>query len=177
MRIAFLQETHQTTFDQFRLRRGWVGQFYHSNFHSKPRGAATLINKNVSFFMSTITADSAGHYIIVVGKLYNTPVVQANLYAPNWEDSTFLYQFLFYVCPTWTRIISFLGGDMNCVLSSILDQSSPGATTLSKEAQAIKLFLILIAWLTLGASETPHVKATLSTYLYTKLTHALIIFF
>jgi len=70
--IAFLQETHWTTFDHFRLRGGWVGQLYLSNFHSKSRGTAIFINKNVPFVMSSVEANSAGRYIIVVGKLNNT---------------------------------------------------------------------------------------------------------
>lgn len=61
--IAFLQETHLTTFDHFGLRGGWVGQFYHSNFHSKSRGAAILINKSVPFVMTSVKANSAGCYM------------------------------------------------------------------------------------------------------------------
>lgn len=138
--IAFLQETHLTTFDHFRLRRGWMGQFYHSNFHSKARGTAILINKNVPFVMSSVEADSAGRYIIVVGKLNNTPVILANLYAPNWDDSTFFTDF-FSRLPNIDTHHLILGGDMNCVLSPTLDRSSPRATTSSKAAQAIKQFL------------------------------------
>lgn len=43
--IAFLQETHLTTFDHSKLRGGWVGQLFHSNFHSKSRGTAISIKK------------------------------------------------------------------------------------------------------------------------------------
>ena len=93
--IAFLQETHLTTFDHFRLRGGWVGHLYHSNFHSKFRETAILINKNVPFVMSSVEADSSGPYIIVVGKLNNTLVTLANLYASNWDDSTFFTVFFF----------------------------------------------------------------------------------
>ncbi len=120
--IAFLQETHSSTSDHFRLRGGWVGQFYHSNFHSKSRGTAILINKNVPFVMSNFEADSAGRYIIVVGKINNTPVTLANLYAPNWDDSTFFTNF-FSRLPNIDTHHLILGGDMNCVLSPTLDHS------------------------------------------------------
>lgn len=138
--IAFLQETHLTTFDHFRLRGGWVGQFYHSNFHSKSRGAAILINKSVPFVMTSVEADSAGRYVIVVGKLDSTLVILANLYAPNWDDSTFFTRF-FSRLPNMDTHHLILGGDMNCVLSPTQDRSSPRTATLSKAAQAIKLFL------------------------------------
>ena len=50
--IAFLQETHLRNQDHFRLRKGWVGQLFHSTFHFKSRGAAILINKNIPFISS-----------------------------------------------------------------------------------------------------------------------------
>lgn len=92
--IAFLQETHLQTFDHFQLRGGWIGQSYHSNFHSKSRGVAILINKNIPFVMSKVETDSSGRYIIVVGRLYNTPIVLANVYAPHWDDNSFFCKFL-----------------------------------------------------------------------------------
>ena len=44
--VAFLQETHLRTGETFRMRRDWVGQVFHSNFHSKSRGAAILVDKS-----------------------------------------------------------------------------------------------------------------------------------
>ena len=55
--IAFLQETHLMSSDHNRLCKGWVGQLYHSNYQSKSRGAAILVNKNTPFIMQTVTAD------------------------------------------------------------------------------------------------------------------------
>lgn len=145
--IAFLQETHFDTFDHFRLRGGWVGQFYHSNFHSKSRGAAILINKKVPFIMSRIEADSAGRYIIVVGRLNNTPVILANVYAPNW-DITFFTSF-FSCLPNIETHHLILGGDMNCVLSPTLDRSSPTTTTPSEAAQAMCLCCFIYFFISL----------------------------
>lgn len=92
--IAFLQETHLRTFDHFRLRGGWIGQSFHSNFHSKSRGVAILVNKSIPLVVSKIESDSSGRYVIVVGRLYNTPVILANVYAPHWDDSSFFFKFL-----------------------------------------------------------------------------------
>lgn len=68
--IAFLQETHIRTADLFRIRKGWVGQLYHSSFRSKTRGAAILINKNIPFTMASVDSGPAGRYIIVLYCVY-----------------------------------------------------------------------------------------------------------
>lgn len=70
--IAFLQETHLRTLDHFRIRKGWVGQMFHSNFHSKSRGTAILIHKDVPFSVSSSISDPNGRYVMVSGTLYNT---------------------------------------------------------------------------------------------------------
>ena len=138
--IAYLQETHLRTLDHSRLRGGWIGQVYHSNFHSKSRGAAILINKNIPFVMSKVETDSSGRYIIVTGRLHNTPVILANVYAPHWDDSSFFSNF-FPLLPNMNTHHLILGGDMNCALSPSLDRSSPRITTMSKTAHTIRLFL------------------------------------
>lgn len=81
--IAFLQETHIRLIDRHRLNRGWSGQIYQSNFHSKARGVAIMISKNIPFIVSGVQTDSAGRYIIVIGKLYSLPVILACIYGPN----------------------------------------------------------------------------------------------
>lgn len=86
--------------------------------------------------MSGVEADSAGRYIIVIGRINNTPVILANVYAPNWDDSTF-----FTHLPNMDTHHLILGGDMNCVLSPFLDHSSPKTMAPSKTALAIQLFL------------------------------------
>lgn len=81
--IAFFQETHLCKTDHLRLKCDWVGQLYHSNFNSKSRGTAVLIEKNIPFEAPMIEADPAGRFVIVVGKLCNILVVLANVYAQN----------------------------------------------------------------------------------------------
>ena len=138
--IAYLQETHLRTVDHSRIRGKWIGQSYHSKFDSKSRGAAILINKNVPFVMSKVETDSSGRYIIVVGRLYNTPVILANVYAPHWDDSSFFQKF-FPLLPNMNTHHLILGGDMNSALSPSLDRSSSRTMTMSKTAHAIRLFL------------------------------------
>lgn len=91
--IAFCQETHLCVADHCRLRGGWIGQTYHSNFNSKTRGVAIVINKRIPFIMSKVESAPAGRYVIVVGHLYGLPVILVNIYGPNWEDAVFLAMF------------------------------------------------------------------------------------
>ncbi len=67
-------------------------------FSSRARGVAILIHKDIYFNPSDVLADRNGRYIIVSGLLFNTPVVLANIYAPNFDDHNFLLLsfFLFY---------------------------------------------------------------------------------
>lgn len=115
--IAFLQETHIRSCDSSRLVRGWAGQVYQSNFCSKVRGVAIMISKNVQFTVSHVQTDSAGRYVIVVGKLCTLPVILACIH----------------------HLI--LGGDINCALSPLLDRSISRRASLSKSAHSIQLFL------------------------------------
>lgn len=138
--IAFLQETHLSMFEHSKLKGAWAGQFYHSNFRSKSRGTAILISKNVSFTMTNVEADSSGRYIIVVGRQNNTPVILANVYGPNWDDSTFFTNFFAHIPRIDTHYL-ILGGDMNCVLSPSLDCSSSKTVAPSRATRTIQMFL------------------------------------
>ncbi|KAM7402819.1 hypothetical protein PAMP_018030 [Pampus punctatissimus] len=138
--IAFLQETHLRVADHCRLRGDWIGQTYHSNFNSKTRGVAIVINKRIPFIMSKVESDPAGRYVIVVGHLYGLPVILVNIYGPNWEDAGF-FSNIFSQLPNMDSHHIILGGDMNCVLSPVLDRSSPKVVGDSKSAQTIKAFL------------------------------------
>ena len=88
--VAFLQETHLTIADHFRLRKNWVGQTFHSTFNTKARGAAILVHKNILFAPSKTISDPQGRFIIVSGSLFNTPVALISVYAPNWDDVSFI---------------------------------------------------------------------------------------
>lgn len=87
--IAFLQETHIRSSDNSRLLSGWLGQGFHSSFQAKARGVSILIRQDVSFELHNMASDKFGRYVIISGKLYNTPVVLVNVYAPNIDDVAF----------------------------------------------------------------------------------------
>ena len=109
--FAFLQE-------HFRIRRDWVGQLFHSNFH-KSRGAAILVDKSTPFVASEVIADPKGRYVIVTGELFSTPLVLASVYAPNWDDTSFISSFLSAI-PNLDSHLLILGGDFNCKMSPVL---------------------------------------------------------
>lgn len=138
--VAFLQETHLRTGEHFRMRRDWVGQVFHSNFHSKSRGAAILVDKSTPFVASEVIADPKGRYVIVTGKLFSTPLVLASVYAPNWDDTSFISSFLSAI-PNLDSHLLILGGDFNCTMSPVLDKSSRRTTGPSKCALLIQYFL------------------------------------
>lgn len=116
--IAFLQETHLCREDHVRLRKPWVGQIFHSNFNSKSRGVAILIHKRIRFSPDQIHSDPYGRYIIVSGLLFETPVVFANLYAPNCDSPSFMSN-VFSQLPNLHTHKLILGGDLNCTTSPI----------------------------------------------------------
>lgn len=138
--IAFITETHMRRSDHVSLRRGWVGQVYHSTFQSRARGAGILINKSVSFVASETISDPNGRFVIVVGKLYSRPVILACVYAPNWDDSKFMSSFLSGIPYLDTHQL-ILAGDCNCVINPVLDRSSSRPISNSKTAECIENFL------------------------------------
>lgn len=142
--IAFLQETHLKKADQVRLKKQWVGQIFHSSFDSKTRGTAIIIHKRIKFTSSNCVSDPQGRYVIVSGQLFDTPVVLVNLYAPNWDDESFV-QKLIGKLPDLTKHFLILGADLNCVMNPTLDRSNPKTNSLSKMARAFLDFFQHIA--------------------------------
>ena len=109
--IAFIQETHMRNTDHVRLRKSWVSQVFHSTFNSKARGVAILIHRRTQFIPTSSISDPNGRYLIVTGTIQRTPVLLVNVYAPNF-DALNTHRLIF-------------GGDLNCVINTELDRSSP----------------------------------------------------
>lgn len=139
-KIVFLQETHLNISDHAKLRRRWVSQSFHSLFSSRARGVAILIHKDISFNPSDVLADRNGRYIIVSGLLFNTPVILANIYAPNFDDDKFFTKF-FSAIPNLHSSYLIIGGDLNLCLNPQLDRTSQRGAALSKSAKIINSFL------------------------------------
>lgn len=138
--IVFLQETHSRNIDQVRLSRSWFGDIFHSNFDSKARGVAILVNKRVLFSASKTIADKNGRFLIVAGTLYYNPVLLVNIYAPNFADPNFADR-LFSNLPFLNTYLLILGGDLNCVINPSLDRSNPRTCTQSSMSKSISDFM------------------------------------
>lgn len=138
--IAFLQETHLKNADHLKIKKQLVGQIFHSKFNCKARGTAILIHKSIPFIVSNVISDPNGRYVVVTGSLFNTPLILANVYAPNWDDIDFFRKFL-HSLPNMDTHQLILGGDMNTVMSPSLDRSSTKTLSSSKSSLVLQSYL------------------------------------
>lgn len=139
--IVFLQETHLRLKDHHRLQVPWIGHVYHSNFNSKSRGVAILINKKVQFSSTNVITDKNGRYLIVTGTLMQTRVLLVNVYAPNFDDVEFSNRLLSSIPNLNTHLLIF-GGDFNSVCDPVLDRSSPRKFSQTAMAKSFFDFMV-----------------------------------
>ena len=139
--IIFLQETHLKVNHHTRLRNSWIGQVYHPNFNHNSRGVAVLFRKGVQFSHTKTIHNPSGRFIILTGKLYNSPIILVNIYSPNWDDPQFFTKVILFL--THINIHQFIiGGDLNCVLHPQLDRSNPKpGSQLSKSGGVLDSFM------------------------------------
>lgn len=121
--VIFLQETHLRTADIPRIKRAWMGHLFHSKFSQRARGAAIIIHKRVMFELTETIIDSNGHFVMVLGKLQNIPVILASIYAPNWDNDEFFVNF-FSRLPKVDEHHIIIGGNFSLVQDVSLDRSS-----------------------------------------------------
>lgn len=107
--------------------------------HGRFRGVAILLHKSISFECTKVVTDPNGRYLIVCGKLYQTPVMLINVYGPNWDDEGF-FKSLFSNLPDLSSHLPIFGGDFNCWLDPELDRSSVRTCRPSQSAKVIKMF-------------------------------------
>lgn len=155
--IIFLQETHLRVADQTRRRKSWIGQVFHSSFNSKARGVAILIDKKMQFSATNVISDPQGRYVIVVGTLFNTPVLLVNVYAPNFDDVEFANRLLSSLPDLNTHLMIF-GGDLNTVINPTLDRSSIRSITPSSMSRAFSLFMDQNGYVDPWRFNNPNVK-------------------
>lgn len=132
--IAFLQETHLLVNDWNRLKKGWVGQVFHSNLNTRTRGTAILIHKKIQFNATTIISDPQGICVMVPGLLFHRPVVLVNVYALNWDDEEFIKKII-------SLIPNLTSQQLICVINPALDRSNPKVMNTSKMAKLLATFM------------------------------------
>ena len=139
--IMYLQETHLLNDEHNKLKKGWIGQRFHSEYGVRSRGAAILIRKGVPFTPINTIPDDKDRFIIVTGKLYGNLVALVNLYGPNWDNPQF-FSSLIGKLPDLNSHLLILGGDFNCTLQPALDKSNPKQSrNISKSSSLILSFM------------------------------------
>lgn len=156
--LCFLQETHLRSSEISRIKKSWMGHYFHSRYSERARGAAIIIHRDTLFEPISSISDPNGRYIIVVGKLLNTPVVLASVYAPTWDDDKFFSKF-FSDIPKFADHHLIIGGDFNQVQDIVLDRSSSKQTAITKSANALKLHAEQLGVLDPWRSKFPSSKA------------------
>lgn len=99
-----------------------------------------MINKAVPFRMTTTDTDKNGRYIIVTRTLYGTSVILANIYAPNYDDESFIKSVLNSLPDIHTHNL-ILAGDFTFVMDPVMDRSSKEYQPLSRSAKVMHNFL------------------------------------
>lgn len=130
-----------------KLRYSCIGDTFHSAFNSKDRGVAILISKKLDFTVSKTIEDKNGRFLIIAGKLFHTPVLLVNIYAPNFDNPDFTNS----LCSTLHFLDThcwILAGDLNYVMNPTLDRSSPPVFTQSSMSKSISDFMFVDPWRT-----------------------------
>jgi hypothetical protein len=105
----------------------------------RPEGQPALSEK--ALVSSKVISDTNVRYIIVMGKLFSSQVILANLYGPNWDDAQ-LFSDLIATLPDLNSHHLMLGGDFNCLLNPSLDRSRRKPNNvISKSGAVINSFL------------------------------------
>lgn len=114
---------------------------FHSTFNSKAKGVAILINKIVQFSASEVKMDKNETYLIIVGSLYNVPVLLVNVYVPNVDCTGFINILLSNLPFLDTRLLA-QGSDLNCVIDPLLDRLNPLTLTQSAMSKSVSEFML-----------------------------------
>lgn len=81
--IMYLQETHSTEQEHFKLKRQGFNQVFSSTYRSgRRRGVVTLISAKIAFEKLSEFKDKEDRYNMVIGRLEGTEVTLLNVYAP-----------------------------------------------------------------------------------------------
>lgn len=136
--IVFLQETQLRVADHARLMRPWI--VFHSAFYAKCRGTAIPIKKKSQFIPEKIILDRNGCFVTVSGPLFHIPVTLVCVYAPNFDDENYMTALLSSIPDMDTYRLIF-GGDLSCVMDTLLDCSHSRGAISSKMSRPVKSFM------------------------------------
>ncbi len=66
-----------------------------------------MINKTVHFSIDNVISDMNGRYVIVKGKISQTPIVLVNVYARNFDNALFAQDLLSKIPALNTHLLIF----------------------------------------------------------------------
>uniref|UniRef100_A0A3Q2ZLG1 exodeoxyribonuclease III n=1 Tax=Kryptolebias marmoratus TaxID=37003 RepID=A0A3Q2ZLG1_KRYMA len=121
--IVFIQETHLSLLESYRLGAGWVGFVGASCGSSKSRGVATLIDRRLQFKCLKQSTDKEGRMLLMLCEIQGYSIILANVYAPNVDDPSFfgLLEKKLIDLGNYPIIVA---GDFNEVMDTTLDRST-----------------------------------------------------
>lgn len=100
-----------------------------------------MIRKTVPFSLEKVTSDVNGRYVIVEGKISQTPVLLVNFYALNFDNAPLAQNLLSRIPALNTHLLIFRG-DLNCVIDPVLDKSSTVMKSPSSMSKVFSEFMV-----------------------------------
>lgn len=97
-----------------------------------------MTNKNIPITVQETISDPLGRYVLINCLIYSEQWTLLNLYAPNYDDTSFIQDIFLKVSGGRDHIL--MGGDFNFCLDPILDKSAT-STAKSKSASTTLSFM------------------------------------
>lgn len=138
--ICLLQETHLTPTTSNRLCSARWSCIYSATYSNYSRGVAILIKKGLPWTLLKTVSDPEGRYVLVLGTLYNKPLLIVNSYAPNVDDVSFFPK-LWHAIQLMGAVDLIWGGDFNTVLSLTMDRVGLSRTHHPLAADALRTII------------------------------------
>lgn len=91
--ICLLQETHLTDIRNTILKSTHFPHILTSNYNSRQRGVAIMINNKIKFNHNNTILDPEGRYIVINISIDSNPLTIVNLYGPTNDDPSFFTVF------------------------------------------------------------------------------------
>ena len=89
--ICCLPETHFRPEDTFRLKVGAWRAIYHAT-GSQKKGTVVILKSDKLDFKLKAVRDEEGHYVIIIGSIYQEELTIINVYAFNVEAPKYITQ-------------------------------------------------------------------------------------
>jgi len=160
--VLFLQETHSIRENEDLWRRQYNGEYsVFAHGVSNARGVAIFMNRGINCEVDSILKDPDGRFILWKGKLQGTPIILANIYAPNrpQEQVTFfdkLYDDIASIMDRNYHLI--IGGDFNVVFDPKRDKKGGSTLCRTQVTSLIERIMIEFGLVDIWRTKNPYKK-------------------